>query len=146
MKQYIFIATFLIAATIPVGIFSQEKKGTVYIIRETGLPGAVFSFNAFVDSNLICRLNNNRFSIHEISVGTHSFHAQSMGKKAAGYPERITIDIEEGKTYYLKMVYVDKILIDKLYMEEITANTAKQKLKKCKEDAKCLPDDNETNK
>lgn len=138
-------AALLFAVTLPFSSFSQEKKGTVYIIRETGLPGAVFSFNAFVDSNLICRLNNNRFSIHEVSVGTHSFHAQSMGKKAAGYPERITIDIEEGKTYYLKMVYVDKILIDKLYMEEITANTAKQKLKKCKEDTKCLPEDNANN-
>jgi hypothetical protein len=143
MKQIIFLAVATLAASAPVCSFSQNKKATVYFIRETGLPGATFSFKAFIDSTMVCRLNNNRFSVHEVSAGVHSFHAQTLGKKAADYPERITMELEEGKTYYVRMVYVDKLLIDKLYVEEITANTAQMKLKKCKEDSNCLPESKE---
>lgn len=143
MKQIIFLTVFALASSAPVCGFSQEKKATVYIIRETGMPGAALSFKAFIDSTMVCRLNNNRFSVHQVSAGVHSFHAQTIGKKAANYPERIMMELEEGKSYYLRMVYVDKFLVDKLYVEEITANTAQLKMKKCREDNSCVPETKE---
>ncbi|HLP35973.1 hypothetical protein [Lacibacter sp.] len=143
MKQIIFLAVVALAASAPVCSFSQDKKATVYFIRETGMPGFALGFNAFIDSAVVCRLNNNRYSVHEVSAGVHSFHAQTMGKKEAKYPERIVLDLEEGKTYYIQMVYVDKYFVDKLYVQEITSGTAQVKLKKCKEDTKCLAEKKE---
>ncbi len=131
-------ADALFTMVLPVTSFSQEKKAKAYLIRATSITGAALSLKAFIDTRMVCLLNNNKFSVHEVNAGTHTFHVQALGKKPDRASERMSIELEEGKTYYIQMVYMGKLILDKLFFQEITTNMGQQILKKCVEDTKCL--------
>lgn len=116
------------------------ETGTVYFIRSTGFAGSATAFTAFIDGKLACKLNNKRFSTHEVTPGEHVFTVQFGGKKSKAIAEPITINVEAGKTYYVQMLFQTGILKNNLYCQEVTENSAKTVLVNCKEDRKCLPD------
>ena len=117
---------------------TSAKTGTVYFIRATGYAGSATAFTAFVDGNLACKLNNKKFSVHQVPAGEHVFTVQFAGKKAKEKAEPITINVEEGKTYYIQMVFQTGFFVNNLYCQEVTENSAKTVLKQCQEDTKCL--------
>ena len=116
----------------------KPATGTVYFLRSTGWNMTTGSFPAFIDGELACKLNNNRYSIHQLSEGTHQFSVQFMGKKSKDKIERIDLHIQAGKTYYMQMILEHKALVDKLFLEEVTESTAKRLMEKLEEDKKCL--------
>ena len=119
-------------------IFNELKKGgTVYFIRSTGFQGSAVAFTAFIDKQLVCKLNNKKFSVHNVSAGEHTFSVQFAGKASKEKAEQISINIEEGKTYYIQMVFQTGLLVNNLYCQEVTENSAKTVLMKCIEDTKC---------
>ncbi|MFZ9877174.1 MAG: DUF2846 domain-containing protein [Chitinophagaceae bacterium] len=120
------------------GISAQSKTGKVYFIRSTGLAGSAGPFTAFIDDGLVCKLNNKRYSIHEVSAGEHNFSVQFTGKKSKDKAERITIDVEAGKTYYIQLIFQAGMIKNNVYCQEVTASSAKTVLKDCEEDKKCL--------
>jgi hypothetical protein len=113
---------------------SLTGKGKVYFIRHTGHEGSAVTFKAVVDKEVVCKLNNKKYSIHELPAGEHSFSVQFSGKQA----EPLTINIEEGKTYYLYMVLQPGVMKTALYCIEITEHSAKMFLEACELDNKCL--------
>lgn len=116
----------------------QQDKAQVYFIRSTGFAGSMSAFTAFIDENLVCKLNNKKYSIHEITPGEHSFTVQFAGKSAKKKAEPITIEVEAGKTYYVQMVFQTGAFKNNLYCQEVTENSAKTILVDCEEDTKCL--------
>jgi hypothetical protein len=138
MKNKLFFFLFIITLAISVPASSQDKTGKVYFIRSTGFQGSAVAFTAFIDKQLACKLNNKKFSIHQVSPGEHTFTVQFAGKKAKEKAEPITINIEEGKTYYVQMVFQPGLLKNNLYCQEVTENSAKTVLANCVEDSNCL--------
>jgi len=118
--------------------YSQDKSAKVYFIRSTGFQGSAAAFTAFIDHQLVCKLNNKKFSIHLTEPGEHSFAVQFAGKQAKAKAEQITINVEAGKTYYIQMVFQTGVLKNNLYCQEVTENSAKTVLVNCIEDTKCL--------
>jgi hypothetical protein len=116
---------------------NEDKYGKVYFIRSTGFQGSAVAFTAFIDKQLVCKLNNKKFSIHKVKVGEHTFSVQFAGKNAKEKAEIIKINIEEGKTYYIQMVLQSGLLVNNLYCQEVTENSSKTVLSNCVEDTKC---------
>ncbi|MCF6222405.1 MAG: DUF2846 domain-containing protein [Flavobacteriaceae bacterium] len=146
MKLYIIIFLTIFITSNEV-IYSQElkenskdsKTGMVYFIRGKGFSGSATSFSALIDKNRVCKLNNRRYSVHEITPGLHDFEAQFSGKKGKGKAEIIDITIEAGKTYYIQMVMQESLLINDVSPFEITRNSALRLVKddKIKLDENC---------
>ena len=117
---------------------NQAKYGKVCFMRSTGFKGSAVPFNTFIDQQMVCRLNNKKFSVHNIEVGEHTFAVQFSGKTAKKEAETIKINIEEGKTYYIQLIYQTGFLYDNVLCQEVTENSAKVILTDCSEDTKCL--------
>lgn len=129
---FAFILSFSSAA------WSQTGTGKVYFVRSTGFQGSAAAFTAFIDKQLVCKLNNKKYSIHEVPTGEHTFTVQFAGKSAKEKAEPITINIEEGKTYYIQMIFQSGFVKNNLYCQEVTENSIKPVLAECKEDTDCL--------
>lgn len=136
MKKSLFILSFLMT-WVSLSSMAQEK-GTVYFMRSTGFQGSATAFTAFIDGELACKLNNKRFSVHEVEPGEHQFTVQFAGKAAKEKAEPITINIEAGKTYYVQMVFQTGAFVNNLYCQEVTESSAKPVMDTLKEDTKCL--------
>ena len=117
---------------------TAQDTGKVYFIRSTGFQGSAVAFTAFVDGELVCKLNNKKYSIHDVNVGEHTFTVQFAGKNAKAKAEPIKINIEAGKAYYIQMIFEAGIVINNLYCLEIDENSAKNLISYCNQDTKCL--------
>jgi hypothetical protein len=116
----------------------NNENAQVYFIRSTGFAGSMSAFTAFIDQELVCRLNNKKYSIHEVSPGEHYFTVQFAGNKAKNKAEPILINVEAGKTYYIQMVFQTGAFKNNLYCQEVTENSANTILIECEKDLKCL--------
>lgn len=116
----------------------SEELSKIYFIRSTGFAGSMSAFTAFIDEELVCKLNNKRYSIHDLTPGEHTFTVQFAGKKAKKRAEPITIKVEAGKTYYIQMVFQTGAFKNNLYCQEVTENSANTVLVDCELDTKCL--------
>jgi len=116
----------------------NNDVANVYFIRSTGFAGSMSAFTAFIDKELVCKLNNKKYSIHEVSPGEHYFTVQFAGKKSKKKAEPIMINLEGGKTYYIQMVFQTGAFKNNLYCQEVTENSANTILIECEEDTKCL--------
>lgn len=117
---------------------SAQESGKVYFIRSTGFQGSAVPFTAFIDQQLVCKLNNKKYSIHDVAPGEHVFTVQFAGKTAKEKAEPIKINIEAGKTYYIQMVFQTGYLKNNLYCQEVTEGSANTVLVNCAQDTKCL--------
>jgi len=66
----VFLVVFFMSCSF--AAWSQTGTGKVHFIRSTGFYGSAVAFRVFIDDQLVCKLNNNRYSIHEIPVGQHN--------------------------------------------------------------------------
>ncbi|GAA4817656.1 hypothetical protein GCM10023330_28020 [Litoribaculum gwangyangense] len=117
---------------------SQEQTGTICFIRSTGFAGSASAFKTFIDEEFVCKLNNKKYSFHEVSVGLHSCSVQFGGKKSKEKAEKFEVDVKPGEITYVQLVFETGVLINNVYCEEVTENTAKNKMEGLKEDTKCL--------
>jgi hypothetical protein len=141
------LSVLLLVLLFSVNLSSQEEtvdnnqaegSGTICFIRSTGFVGSAAAFKVFIDENFVCKLNNKRYSNHEISEGKHTVSVQFGGKKSKERAEKFEIEVKSGEITYVQVVFENKAFINNVYCEEVTSNTAKQKMKKLKEDKKCL--------
>jgi hypothetical protein len=102
----------------------DSPNGLVYFLRGKGFAGSATAFSAVIDDTLVCKLNNRRYSAHEVSPGSHEFKAQFAGKKGKKKAEITTIDVEAGKNYYIQMVMQATFLVNDLTAQETTRNSA----------------------
>jgi Protein of unknown function (DUF2846) len=117
---------------------SAKQSGKVYFLRSTGYNGSAAGFTVFIDDEVVCKLNNKRFSIHDVPAGTHTFSSQFAGKTSKEKAERIEIKIEAGKTYYIQLIFQGGLFVNNLYCQEVTESSAKTMMNKLTEDKKCL--------
>jgi hypothetical protein len=115
-----------------------QDTGEVYFLRDTGNDGSAWAFRVFVDDDLICKLNNKRFSTHNISAGEHYFYVQYSGNNPKKDADRIKVNIEPGKTYYIELIQKKRAFTENIFCQEVTENSAKILLPRLKEDKKCL--------
>mgnify|MGYP003476748926 CR=1 FL=1 len=113
---------------------STGQSGKVYFMRSTGFQGSAQGFTVFIDDTVVCKLNNKRFSIHEVTPGTHRFSVQFAGKNSKEKAERIEIEIEAGKTYYIQLIFQSGLVKNNLYCQEVTKSSANTMLDKMKQD------------
>jgi hypothetical protein len=118
----------------------SEKKetGKIYFLRSTGFQGSAAAFKTFIDGEFVCKLNNKKYSIHEVPVGKHECSVQFGGKVSKEKAEKFEVNVEAGKITYVQLVFETGIFVNNIYCEEVTENTAIQKMKKMEEDTKCL--------
>jgi len=103
---------------------SESKVGLVYFLRGKGMAGSATAFSAIIDEDRVCKLNNRRYSVHEVSPGMHKFKAQFAGKKGKKKAEIAEIEIEAGETYYIQMVMQASFWVNDVSPVEITRNSA----------------------
>jgi hypothetical protein len=132
------IVPFILFFFISFSSVKAQETAKVYFIRSTGFQGSAVAFTAFIDQQLVCKLNNKKYSIHELTTGEHVFTVQFAGKTAKEKAEPIKINVEAGKTYYIQMVFQTGYLKNNLYCQEVTESSAKTVLVNCVEDTKCL--------
>ena len=74
---FLFISVFFVNAQDTISEKSNMKKtltqdtGTIYFIRSTGFAGSATAFTAFIDDELVCKLNNKRYlfmKLHQESI------------------------------------------------------------------------------
>lgn len=138
MKTFKVFILMLLGLVSAIAASAQNKYAQVYFIRSTGFQGSATAFTAFIDEQLVCKLNNKKYSVHQIEVGEHSFSVQFAGKQSKAKAEQIQINVEAGKTYYIQMIFQSGMVKNNLYCQEVTENSAKTILVNCVEDTKCL--------
>ena len=108
-------------------------KGEVYFIRHTGKQANNTRFNVFKDEELVVKIREQRYTKHYINPGKHLFTVQMGGKsvKKKAREESISIDVEEGKTYYIQLILQLHKIYNDLYCKEITKNAAEVVLVNC---------------
>lgn len=114
-----------------------QETGQIYFIRSTGFQGSLTAFTAFIDGELACKLNNKKYSIHDVVPGEHQITVQFAGKKSKAKAEPITINVKAKKTYYVQMVFQSGAFVNNLYCQEVTENSAQAVLPDLVEDTKC---------
>ena len=111
----------------------HAQDGKVYFMRSDGFSAPAAGFNLFVDHKMVGRLNNKRFSIHNVKPGSHTFSSQFSGKNSKEKAEKLEEQIEAGKTYYIKLSFQHGIFKNKLHFKEINEDAAKKMLPELKE-------------
>jgi len=96
------------------------------------------AFKAFIDESLSCKLNNKKYSMHEVPAGVHQCSVQFFGKNNKEKTAQFEIVVEPGKTNYVQLGLKAGFWKSSVYCEELTPNTAAVKMKELKEDNKCI--------
>lgn len=115
---------------------SIANNATMYIMRSSGVVG-FGAFSAFIDDNLVCHLNNNRYSVHSIVPGLHRLQVRADGKKTKKNLKSLEIKIMAGQKYYLMIDVIDHYFSGTISLIEVTENTARRMFPKLKEDTDC---------
>ena len=142
MKKAIafIVAGILISSTI-VAQADTAKPATakVYFIRETGFVGSLINFRAKINDSVVCKMSNKRYSIHDIAPGNYTFYLTTWDMPK-NKKNGLDLEVEAGKTYYLRMVIKQKFFENIIYYQEITENSAAPLLAKCKLEENCGTD------
>ncbi|GGH65238.1 hypothetical protein HNQ91_002121 [Filimonas zeae] len=132
MKKPLLMALLAVGMLMCNHTWAQSKTGTICFIRATGYVGSAVNFKVYIDDSLACKLKNKTYSLHSVAAGSHTVSAKgsglSNGKKSAPF----TIQVEEGKTTYVDVVWANDVSV-----QEITKNSADVKLKQTKQNTKC---------
>jgi hypothetical protein len=116
----------------------DPNTGTVYFIRSSGVALLMSTFSAFIDDELVCRIDDRHYSTHQLKPGKHYFTVQSGGKKLRQKGQQIDLTIEAGKTYYIQLE-VERTLVNyNVVCQEVTENSAKKLLAGAKPQKTCL--------
>lgn len=136
MKHILYL---LFLVTLSSVCMAQSETATLYLVREGMFEGSAVPCSIFKDEELLCKLNNKRYSVHEIAPGSYTFHVQWNGKKP-GNDKRgdIMVTLEAGKTYYIKFNPVAKAFNGYVGLIEVTENTFKTIQPLLKPDDECL--------
>jgi len=135
IRTFSLLAFFLTAS---LGAFSQTKTGQVYLIRSTGYTGSAVNYSFYIDDQLICKLKNKSFSIHDLPVGEHTVSVVSGGISNGKKSTPLKITVIEGKVNYVSVVSTQAGYANKITCQEITQNSAESVLAKTKEKKDCL--------
>jgi hypothetical protein len=138
MKTLIYLS-FLLLANYGFGQSNSDTSnfGKVYFIRSTGFMASAVSFKVSIDGEQICKLKNNRYTLHNIKSGEHNFSVDfSLAGSKVGF-ETLKLNIEPNKTYYINIIMENKAFSYNIYCEETTESSALKKINSLKENESC---------
>lgn len=115
---------------------SEETPGKIMFMRATGYMGSASAIRVFIDEEFVCKLSNNKYSLHEVPPGTHVCSAQFGGKTSKDKAEQFEVDVQPGETVYMTLVLETGVMTNKVYTEEVTPRTAERKLARLEQDVK----------
>jgi hypothetical protein len=115
---------------------AASDEGEVYFIRSTGLIGFGISFKTFLNDELVCRINNNRFSKHGVKAGTHQFAVQYYGRQRKAKNAVEEIVVKPGEKKYIMLYQQYGFVQNKLFAVEITPAVGQKMISDLKEDGK----------
>ena len=134
----LFVVLALLMATSLYAQNAEEETATVYFMRSTGVQGSISKVNAFIDGELVCKLNNYQYSTHQVTPGKREFVVQRSGKKLQETARTIEIDVQPGETYYITAILETDFFVNQVYCQEVTQNSALTVLPRLQADEKCL--------
>lgn len=129
----------LLAALAPAVVYAQEPTqptGTVYLMRRTGLSGALDGYSVFMDGWRICLLNNKKYSVHQVPVGEHNFSVRFNGNNEKNSSEQLAITVEAGRDYFITIDQRSGFTV-KLTLQELAASTGKRAMEELTRDDNC---------
>ncbi|MES2486829.1 MAG: DUF2846 domain-containing protein [Bacteroidota bacterium] len=138
MKAIKTLSLLAFFVTASFGAFSQSKTGQVYLIRSTGYTGSAVNYSFYVDGELICKMKNKLFSIHDLPVGDHTVSVVSGGISNGKKSTPLKITVAEGKVNYVSVVSTQAGYVNKITCQEITQNSADPIMAKIKQKTDCL--------
>ena len=140
VKNWFSVILVILSFSFTINAQESEKKeiGKIYFLRSTGFQGSAAAFKTFIGGEFVCKLNNKKNSVHEVPVGKHECSVQFGGKTSKEKAEKFEVQVESGKITYVQLVFETGLFINNIYCEEVTENTATQKMKMMEEDTKCL--------
>ena len=110
----------------------KTENGTVFLMRSSGYSGSAGTFSVFMDDILVCRVMNNCYSVHLIAPGEHKFSVRFSGKNPKNAAEKLEINIEAGKKYFIQLTLEVGAFNANVYCQEITESSARQLFKRLK--------------
>lgn len=142
ISRKILFTTFLILVSISIfPLIGKAQKATakIILIRQGVVEGNAVRSSIFMNEQLLCQLNNEKYSTHEVDPGRYNFHAQWGGlNKRSDTRGDIEINVEGGKTYYIMLNIVVKSLSRYLGLIEVTELTFEKLKPSLKLDEKCF--------
>ncbi|HEX2683189.1 MAG TPA: hypothetical protein VHL77_04625, partial [Ferruginibacter sp.] len=100
-----------------------------------GYVGSAVNFKIYIDDSLVCKLKNKRYSVHTLPVGKHTVSAQNTGLSTHKKSEPFEIETKEGQVTYIDVAWANRV-----YCQEITANSATAVMRKVKQTTNCAND------
>ncbi len=144
MKKALVLLVSLVCFGFAFNVTAQESEvetqemGKICFIRSTGFAGSAAAFKTFIDDEFVCKLNNKKYSFHDVKIGKHTCSVQFGGKKSKEKAEKFEVDVKPGVITYVQLVFETGAFVNNVYCEEITENTATNKMQTLEEDLKCL--------
>jgi len=135
----LLIIIFIFSLSVNAQETKNKETGKICFLRSTGLNSSGYGFKMFIDDKLVCKLNNKKYSVHEVAVGKHNCFVKGEKKKSDESVEKFEVQVEAGKITYVQLIYeVGFFKSYLLYCEEVAEDLAKMKIEKMSEDTKCL--------
>ncbi len=133
-NQILLIIGFLMLS---LSVFAQDvKQGQIYFIRYTGATGILYNDRVYIDNKQVCKLKNNKYSVHEVTTGEHIITIKGGGIQTVNETP-LKIIVEEGKINYIEIVSHSGVIETEVYCQEINENSADVILKKTKKVKDC---------
>ncbi|MFC1226202.1 DUF2846 domain-containing protein [Pedobacter sp. BG31] len=93
--------TFLLFAFFCSGAaFAQDSTGKIYVVRRTGMNGSAVNYRLYVDGELICKMKNKTYSVHDLKPGEHTISVQPGGIPDRRLKLPVKFTVAEGKVNY----------------------------------------------
>ena len=143
MKKFLFISLILLISdslSAQKTAAKDSTTGKVYFLRATGMSTSMKRFFAFIDDELVCKLDEKTYSIHALKPGKHVFSVQFGGKKSKQKNKQIDITIEAGKSYYIQLAVQQDLWAANINCQEITENSAKKMMSDLRLEKNCDAD------
>lgn len=102
---------------------------TVYIYRGGQFFASTINYSIYVNGQKICKLSNNKYIQYKAKSGKLSITAQRGGVEVFKRETAVDLDVEMGKSYYVRGDVKSSITRTRLEMSEVTENTAKRDMK-----------------
>lgn|GEM_PF-2460136 len=105
MRSLKIILILLLVLSFKSNAQSQDSTSAkIYLVRSNGYEGSLLVYHCFIDSVLVCVLNNNEYSEHSITPGPHKINVTAHSKDLTNDKKSITITVVAGQSYYIKLM------------------------------------------
>ncbi len=131
-----YFSLFAQPSSIEPNITTTDENSTGKIVFIRNMPGGPLNCNTFINDNLASKLNNRRYSVHEVAPGTYNYSAQLYGKRRNNKRLAFPIQVEAGETKYVLLCFKMASLGCELIAVEISPEAAQALMKDLKEDKK----------